>query len=212
VNWPTVFDGMGALVVNCALDPDQLLHAWPDLTWIAVKVNGTDTADDTETLHCVQTWRRAGLHVGVWVYCYGPPAQDVAQLAAGKVKFGADLAVYDVEREYKTDEGAPASWPNDLTARHAIVMNGLPAAVTSYGAIPGYGKTASSINFQPFVGTAAPIIAQLYDSFGDGAERTYRLDSGLPYPGPYPAAGVNKMWHERRALLPGEAVYRPEGL
>jgi hypothetical protein len=202
VTWPPVFAGRGALVVNCALDPDSLLDAWPRLTWIAVKVGGTDVSSPEETLHCTQAWTARGIEVGAWTYCTGPPKADVDRMDAPW-----KYIVYDVEAEYKDQAG----WTARLVAEHNRLLK-VPAAVTSYGAITGYGNFPSSIDFGPFAAAGWPLLAQVYDPFQPGDELTYRTDSPRTYPGPYPEKGVHRLYHERRLLLPGESVYRPESL
>ncbi len=202
--WPKVFDGIGALVVNCALDPDLLADKIPGLTWLAVKVGGSDVAGDAETQHCAARWRSRGLEVGVWVYCAGPPAADAQTAAAGQ-RFGwPAFVVYDVEAAYKADEGGHYEYAAQLVTRHAG-WGHMPAAVTSYGAYK------DSIDFATFASAGWPILAQVYDSFRDGDETTYYTQ------GPYPeqtwehATGVHRLTR-RLVLKPGEAVYRPESI
>lgn len=208
MTWPKVFDGIGALVVNCALDPDKLADSIPGLTWIAPKFGGTDIAPWPETAHCIDRWRARGLTVGAWCYCDGPPVSD-AQLVTWA---DAAFVIYDVEAEYKTDGGAPATWPAELVAAHRSQWpQGFPGAVTSYGAIPGYGNMPSSIDFHPFAVAGWPILAQIYDSFQPGAEITYMTTSGKAFPGPYAPAGVHRVFRSL-TVSSGEVVYRPEGL
>lgn len=225
MTWPAVFDGVGALVVNCALDPNALVekvnrHARSPLTWVAFKVGGTDVADDTETRHCIAVWRNMGLKTGPWTYCSGPPVWDFAEISGVLSRFGPyDFAVYDVEAEYKTDEAGPDvygwppdvyGWPADLVTLHAASAK-VPAAVTSYGAIPGYGNSPSSIDFAAFARAGWTILAQCYDSFSPGDEVTYATDSGAKFPGPYPRNGIHRVLRSL-AVGTGESVFRPEGL
>jgi len=199
VTWPAVFDGIGALVVSCALDPDDLARKIPRLTWIAFKVGGTDVAADVETQHCYNRWKALGLKVGAWVYCTGPPEADHAAIFDvyhGAARFGPlDCAIYDVEVAYKSDEGGHYEYAAELVATHG--GSKFPTAVTSYG---GY-KT--SIDFASFDRAGWPIFAQVYDAFVEGDEQTYRAA--------YPAAGIHRLTR-RLHLAPSEAVYRPESI
>lgn len=198
-SWPTVFDGAGALVVNCAVDPDALLakiarHASAPLAWIAVKLGGSDVAADTETLHCVLRWQGLGLTVGAWTYCYGPPTDDVARTYA---LFRPAFVVYDVEAEYKADEGGRYEWASELVREHRAQLGGLTAAVTSYGGCK------RSIDFASFAAAGWPILAQCYDAFESGDEITYvRV---------YPSQAIHRVLRSL-AVGAGESVFRPEGL
>jgi len=207
ITWPAVFDGIGALVVNCALDPDALAAKIPSLTWIAPKVGGTDVAAESETRHCVARWTDLGLRVASWVYCTGPPRDDVR---IGYPAWYVPAAViYDVEAEYKSDEGGHFEWAAELVERHdEFYMGKVPAAVTSYG---GY-KT--SIDFAAFARAGWPILAQCYDAYNpaDHSEWSYmQPGSALRAAGPYPPEGVHRLLRSL-ILKPGEAVYRPEGI
>jgi hypothetical protein len=193
-SWPAVFVGRGALVVSCALDPAALADKIPGLTWVAFKVGGTDVADDTETSHCRAVWQSRGLQVGAWVDCQGPPHADVRTFAPWQP---LPFVVYDVESAYKADEGGPYEWARQLTVEHERRWPGLPAAVTSYG---GY-KT--SIDFASLMQAGWPILAQVYDSFKDGDEQTYRKV--------YPPQAIHRLTR-RLQLHAGEAVYRPESV
>lgn len=195
--FPKVFDGIGALVVNCALDPDQLADRIPGLTWIAFKVGGTDVAADAETAHCARVWRGRGLSVGQWVYCSGPPAADIATAMRQVSTTAPAFLIYDVEAEYKSDEGGHYEWAAELVANAPA----MPSAVTSYG---GY-KT--SIDFAAFARAGWPILAQCYDSFGRGDQWSYDNEYG----GPYETAGIHALVRSLD-LAPGEAVYRPESI
>lgn len=207
MTWPAVFDGIGALVVNCALEPDELVAKIPGLTWIAFKVGGVDVAPDAETQHCYDHWRARGLTVGAWVYCTGPPARDVTTLETA-VRFGPiAFGIFDIEEPYKTDAGAPSSWPLEL----ATLYKGTSSAITSYGAIPGYGNQPSSIDFAPFAAAGWPIIAQSYDGYSVPDADTYATTSGQKFPGPYLASGVHTMVRSL-TLVKSQAVYRPESI
>ena len=204
VTWPAVFDGIGALVVRCDLDPAALVakinakSGAGALSWIAPKVNGADITAWPDIKHAVSVWRSLGLHVGVWVYCDGPPSLDI-QAWTGSPIHPVDFVVYDVEREYKSDEGGQYQWAAALVSQHGASK--LPVAVTSYG---GY-KT--SIDFASFARAGWPVLCQVYDSFKPGDEWTYVDTEG----GVYPSRGVHKLMRSL-LLLPGEAVYRPEGI
>lgn len=204
-SWPAVFDGIGALVVNCALDPDQLVDRIPGLTWIAFKVGGVDVADDNETRHCRAVWEARGLTVGCWVDCRLRPATDVVRLTPWHPAFVS----YDVEVAYKADEGGHYEYAAQLVAEHNRQLPGVPASVNSYG---GY---KSSIDFGAFAKAGWPIFAQVYDSFKPGDEYTYVTKalrvSADDVGGPYPAAGVHQLTRSL-TLAPGEAVYRPESI
>jgi hypothetical protein len=221
--WPPVFDGIGALVVRCDIDPEQLVEKIERhsgigaVSWIAPKVNGDDiivndneAETDAAILHCIDVWRALGLSVGSWIYAYGPPTKDTEQVAQ-HFHDVPDFTVYDVEKEYKTDEGAPADWPAQLVADHKTMHPLMPAAVTSYGAIPGYGNSPSSLDFGPFAAAGWPVLAQLYNGFKPGDEVTYATDSGQPFPGPYPRKGLHQLVMSL-TLHPGMAVYRPESV
>jgi hypothetical protein len=198
--WPAVFDGIGALVVNCALDPDQLADKIPGLTWIAVKRGGTDVAPDSETMHAIARWRQRGLLVGTWVYCVGPPSDDVA-IAMG-APWSPDCVVWDVEAPYKADEGGHYEYSAQLVARvEGSYYSLIPQAVTSYG---GY-KT--SIDFAAFARAGWPIFAQSYDSF----EPADAISYATKYGGVYPLEGVHNLLRQLR-LGPSQAVYRPESI
>lgn len=207
MTWPAVFDGVGALFVGANNDPDVQAERIPGLTWVALKVNGPDASPAAEQEHWVGRMRARGLTVGAWVYAYGPPEQDAAAIDAAAWR--PSLAIFDVEQEYKTDAGAPADYPARLVKARGVA----PAAeaVTSYGAIPGYGNQPSSIDFAPFAAAGWPILAQIYDGYQPGNETTYRTDSGQPFPGPYLAQGVHRVLRSL-TLQPGESVFRPEGL
>lgn len=194
VEFPAVFGGVGALVVNCALDPDVLADKIPNLTWVAVKTNGTDIAPDTETLHCVARWRARGMAVGSWVWCAGPPATDV--MDTHKI-FAPTFVIYDVESPYKSDEGGHYEWAAQLVTAHDASLAQLPAAVTSYG---GYKTT---IDFGSFAHAGWPILAQVYDAFHDGDEASYGAV--------YPPVGIHRLTR-RLQLVSGESVYRPESV
>lgn len=202
--WPAVYDTTGALVVNCALDPHELLakidshlHA-ATLGVIAVKTNGGDIAADTETRHCMDVWRQAGLVVGVWVWCAGPPEADVEAC----FRFGAPaFAIFDVESPYKVDEGGHYEWAAQLVAAARARGLGDRAAVTSYG---GY---KASIDFASFARAGWPVFAQLYDSFAIGDELSYGTARG----GPYPIAGIRRLLRSLDVDA-GEWIYRPEGI
>lgn len=202
--WPAVYDTTGALVVNCALDPAALLAKLDGhllnakLGAIAVKTNGDDIAADTETQHCRAVWAAAGLVVGTWVWCSGPPAADVD----AAFRFGLPpFVVFDVESPYKADEGGHYEWAQQLVDE--ANRRGLAGrcAVTSYGGF----KT--SIGFAAFARAGWPVFAQLYDAFKLGDELTYGTARG----GPYPIAGIRRLRHEL-AVDAGDWVYRPEGL
>src|SRR5262249_42486156 len=107
-----------------------------------------------------------------------------------------------VETPYKADEGGHYEYATELVKTTQAAYPNLPVAVTSYG---GY-KT--SIDFQVFALARWPILAQVYDSFQPGDELTYTNAPG----GVYLISGVHRLYHERRLLMPGEAVYRPESL
>ena len=210
--WPYVFDGIGALVVSSALDPEQLVdkidrHSGTGaLSWIAPKVTGLDTGGDSEVKHAINVWRGLGLHVGGWIYNIEPKA-DVASLDPWRDLL--DFVIYDVERPYKEDE-TPGGYAKaaELVAR--TPANG-SVAVTSYGAIPGYGNQPSTIDFGSFARAGWPIFAQLYDGYTHPVEETYALDSGQKFPGPYPREGLHQLVRSL-TLQPGMAVYRPEGI
>ena len=218
MTYPPVFDGIGAMFVRTDNDPDvQLARIKPTPTWVAVKVNGGDIQTQPE----IRSWlervhaSHPSIHLGVWVYNYGPPKADVSSWSL--FYSNPEFVIYDVEAEYKTDEAGPgvAGWPAELVAAHPPTV---AAAVTSYGAIPGEGKWPSTIDFRPFVGARWPIVAQCYDAYAPDiyphAEDTYGIVSGgtqPAYPGPYPMRGVHRMLRSL-ALDPGEAVYRPEGI
>lgn len=199
-----MYEATGALVVNCALDPDALVAkisrhlVGTKLGAIAVKTNGTDIAADAETRHCLERWTAAGILCGVWVDCQGPPATDVE----GCFRFGTPaFAIFDVESAYKADEGGHYEWAAQLVAAAAARGIGDRAAVTSYG---GY---KASIDFVSFARAGWPVLAQLYDSFKPGDELTYGTARG----GPYPIAGIRRLLHVLEASA-GEWIYRPEGL
>lgn len=197
MTFPPVFNGIGALVVNCSLDPHALLAKLdPATSWVAVKRGGTDIAPAVETDHCVQVWKAAGLTVGTWVYCEGPPGRDLATALAGS--WAPDFTIWDVEAPYKNDEGGDYDWAALLVSLAATTMR---CAVTSYG---GY-KT--SIDFGSFAKAGWPILAQVYDSFQPGDELTYGTARG----GVYPISGIHQL-RRTLALSPGQSVYRPEGI
>jgi hypothetical protein len=216
ITWPAVFDGIGALVVRCDLDPAALVdrinrHSHPHLlSWIAPKVNGADITPRADIDHAVSVWRSLGLHVGSWIWNAGPPDADVT---AAEAWYSPEFVVYDVESPYKSDEGGRYEWAAQLVDRHEWPEY-VPAAVTSYG---GY-KT--SIDFAAFARAGWPILAQVYDSFKPGDQQSYLTANGGVYPRPgavvhigdsVSANGVH-MLKRSLALLPGEAVYRPEGI
>lgn len=199
MTWPTVFDGIGALVVSSALDPEALLDKLdPATTWIAPKLTGADTGGDVEVRHCIDVWRSQGLKVGGWIYCDGPPSADVASILPW---LPLNFIVYDVEAAYKSDEGGHYEWASQLIPEHEIRSRGIPAAVTSYG---GY-KT--SIGFAAFAAAGWPILAQVYDAFAPGDELSYGTARG----GPYPIDGIHPLTRSL-TLFPGESVFRPESL
>ena len=196
MTWPAVFDGVGALVVNCSLDPDALVARIPGLTWIAFKVGGDDVAPEAETRHCVMRWNDRGLKVGTWVYCAGPPTVDAA--TALLEWYLPRFVIYDVEAAYKSDEGGHREWAAQLATAHTATFPAdIPSAVTSYGAY----KT--SIDFAAFAQAGMPIFAQGYDSFTPADAATYLAV--------YPAAGIHSLTRSLD-LEPGEAVYRPESI
>ncbi len=194
--WPAVFSGVGALFVRADNDPDAQAERIPGLTWCALKVGGGDDSPQAERAEWSRRMRARGIVVGRWVYCAGPPDRDVALLDGED----APLVVYDVEREYKADEGGHYEWAAELVRQHRR-RGPVATAVTSYGAYK------ASIDFASFAVTGWPILAQCYDAYGDGDELSYGRSRG----GPYPAAGIHRLVR-RLTLVPGEAVYRPEGL
>lgn len=197
MTWPPVFDGIGALFVGADNDPDVQAERIPGLTWVALKVNGADASPLDEQLHWVERMRARGITVGSWVYCFGPPNEDSADVLAA---WKPSLLVYDVEAEYKTDEAGPdvAGWPAALVK---YTPRSLPVAVTSYGAYK------VSIDFGAFAAAGWPILAQCYDPFEPGDESSYWIVRG----GPYPAAGVHQL-NRSLSLRAGQAVYRPESI
>lgn len=207
--FPAVFDGIGALFVRCDNDPDVQAAKIPGLTWYAPKVNGADASPDAEIASWAGRMWKPGRASGVWVYCNGPPTQDVADARRGMSITPTSFVVYDVEREYKSDEewddatghhvGQP-KWAWQLVAEHHEVLGSMPAAVTSYG---GY---KSSIDFAAFARAGWPVFAQVYDAFKPGDELSYLWPTG-----PYPIAGTHRLTRSLK-LSPGEAVYRPESI
>lgn len=211
-HWPAVFNGIGALVVRCDLDPAALVEkinaksGQGALTWIAPKLTGTDITPRADIEHAISVWRSLGLHVGGWIYNEEPTA-DVASIERWRP---LDLVVYDVEQPYKSDEGGHREYAAELVAEHALHLADIPAAVTSYG---GY-KT--SIDFAAFAAAGWPILAQVYDAYIPGDERTYYTRPLDPpslgtRPGVYPPRGVHRLTRSLK-LAPGEAVYRPESI
>lgn len=217
MNWPPVFDGIGAMFVRTDNDPEaQLARIKPTPTWVAVKVNG----GDVQTMPEIKAWlervhaAHPSIVLGVWVYNYGPPEQDVR---SWQLFYNPAFVIYDVEAEYKVDEAGAqvATWPAQLVTAHPA---SIPAAVTSYGAIPGMGNFPSSIDFAPFARSGWPVLAQLYDDYDpithpemQDCQDTYLRAAGTKYPGPYPPEGVHEMYR-RLTLRAGQAVYRPEGI
>jgi hypothetical protein len=198
-----VFDGIGALVVRCDIDPEQLVekidrHSGTGaLTWIAPKISGPDITPPQDIYHCIDVWRALGLKVGGWIYNLKPLA-DVQSVVDFAVIKPLDFVVYDVEAPYKADEvGGHFEYSAQLVAEHHAKLAALPAAVTSYGA---YKNT---IDFPAFAGAGWPMLAQVYDSFADGDELTYE-----PI---FPLAGLHRL-ARRLTLVEREAVYRPEGI
>lgn len=207
VTFPAVFDGIGAMVVSCALDPVALAGKLdPATTWVAAKLTGADTGGAAEVRHCLCVWRGLGLHVGGWVYCYGPPPYDVDSLSA---HWPLDFVIYDVEAEYKSDEGGHYEWALGLVQEHMrrLQLSMVPAAVTSYGAYK------SSIDFAAFARAGWPVFAQVYDSFKTGDEQTYSKAWGGVYPVNLAGKplGIHRLTRSL-TLVPGEAVYRPESI
>jgi hypothetical protein len=201
-----VFDGIGALFVRCDNDPFVQAAKIPGLTWCAYKVGGPDAS----TVEDVKLWvhrmraRPVGASwtaVGVWVYCAGPPAEDVRLVADCYSEWPGHpaLVVYNVEAAYKSDEGGHREWAAELVAEHRKELGSLPAAVTSYGSY----KT--SIGHRAFAHAGWPMFAQVGGDYHDpeGAEESYRAV--------YPTSGIHRLVR-RLALARGEAVYRPEGL
>jgi hypothetical protein len=188
------------MFVRCDNDPDVQAARIPGLTWCAVKTNGPDASLPEVRAAWVARMRRRGVTVGSWVFCGGPPMDD----AIGALdSWQPSLTVYDVESPYKTDENpVAAGWPRNLVLQHAS-RNPAPAAVTSYGAIPGYGNQPSSIDFGAFCAAGWPIFAQGYDSF--------TCSDALTYLSVYPSEGIHCLTRSLR-LDPGQAVYRPESL
>lgn len=195
MTWPDVFDGIGALVVNCAgQDPDVLADRITGLTWVAYKVGGTDVADDADTAHAAIRWEARGLSVGQWIFCTDP-ALDVSAAVSARIHTPL-FVVYDVEQPYKQDEGGNYAYATELVKRHPSY---LPAAVTSYGAYK------SSIDFGAFAAAGWPVLAQGYDSYTVLDADSYHTQ------GPYPEAAVYNLVR-RTNLWWGEAVYRPESI
>lgn len=192
------WNGRGALVVNCALDPNVLANSIPGLSAVAVKIGGSDVADDRETIHCINVWRQRGYAVGCWLFNW-VPADDVKLVLDTAARLGArwDFVVYDIEQPYKSDEGGHYEYAAQLVTFTKAALPGMPVAVTSYG---GW---KSSIDFPSFARAGWPILAQCYDAFHDGDEQSYK------------AVYLSSMIHRltrRKSLGLGEWVYRPESI
>lgn len=179
-------------MVNCAVDPAALAAKVRGVEAFAVKQGGVDVAPWVETAHCRAVWTAAGFPVGTWVYCSGPPNDDVATAAQnGPWPF----VVYDVEAEYKSDEGGHYEWAAMLVKAHRLRLGSTPAAVTSYG---GY---KSSIAWPAFVAAGWPVVAQCYDTFTPADAPSYLAV--------YPIGAIRVMTRALADLAP-RWCYRPE--